>query len=97
MFLLIFLMVLLEFFVFMLIEKFIFGQDIVDVVVSNGFLVVMYYLNKIRFYNLWEIMENYSFFIKLGKICRVFFFDNVYQETYFLLFDGSDNLFIVGE
>lgn len=66
MFLLIFFMVFLEFQVFVFVEKFIFGQDIVDVVVSNGFLVIMYYLNRIKFYSMLEVIENYSFVIKLG-------------------------------
>lgn len=97
MFLSIFLMAPLEFLALMPIEKSRFGQDIVDAAASNGFLVVMHHSNKIRFYNLWEIMENYSFSTKLGKTCRAPFFDSVHQETYSSSFDGSDNPFIVGE
>lgn len=67
MFLSIFLMAPLEFLALMPIEKSIFGQDIMDAAASNGFVVVMHQCDKIRFYNLWEIIENYSFATKLGN------------------------------
>jgi len=97
MFLSIFLMAPLEFLALMPIEKAIFGHDIVDAAASNGFLVVMHHSNRIRFYNMWEIIENYSFSTKLGNTCRASPSDNIHQETNSSLFDGSGNPFIVGE
>ena len=98
MFLSIFSVAPLEFIALMPIEKSIFGQDIVDAAASNGFLVVMHHSNRIRFYNLWEIMENYSFSTKLGNTGRAPPSDNVHQETYSSSPDGSGNdPFIVGE
>lgn len=97
MFLSIFLMAPLEFLGLIPIEKSIFGQDIVDAAASNGFLVVMHHSNRIRFYNMWEIIENYSFSTKLGKTCTTSPSDNFHHETYSSSFDGTISPFIVGE
>lgn len=94
MFLSIFSMAPLEFLALMPIEKSIFGQDIVDAAASNGFVVVMHHSNRIKFYNLLEIIENYSFAAKLGQKIEMSPSDNIHHEASFSSFDGP---FIVGD
>lgn len=67
MFLSIFSMAPLEFQALVPVEKSIFGQDIVDAAASNGFLVIMHHSNRIKFYSMLEVIENYSFVTKLGQ------------------------------
>lgn len=97
MFLSIFLMAPLQFLALMPIEKSIFGHDIVDAAASNGFVVVMHHSNKLRFYNLWEIVENYSFATELGKKFGASRSDDAHQETFSSSFDRSLDPFIVGD
>ena len=67
MFLSLFTVAPLDFVALLPVEKAIFGQNTTDATASTGFLVVMQQSNKIRFYNLWEILSSYCTATKLGR------------------------------